>query len=51
MISAVIDHAGDVLAAGKEWGDVAVAEVDLSQRYFWRNNLGDFHNMVQPHRP
>lgn len=51
MISAVIDHAGDVLAAGKEWGDVAIAEVDLSQRYFWRNNLGDFHNMVQRHRP
>jgi predicted amidohydrolase len=51
MISAVIDHAGDVLAAGKEWGDVAIAEVDLSQRHFWRNNLGDFHNMVQRHRP
>lgn len=51
MISAVIDHAGDVLAVGKEWGDVAVAEVDLSQRYFWRNNLGDFHNMAQRHRP
>lgn len=51
MISAVIDHAGDVLAAGKEWGDVAIAEVDLSQRHFWRNNLGDFHNMLQRHRP
>ena len=51
MLSAVIDHAGDVLAAGKEWSDVAVAEVDLSQKHFWRNNLGDFHNMAQRHRP
>ena len=51
MISAIIDHAGEPLAVGKEWGDVAIAEVDLSQRHFWRNNLGDFHNMVQRHRP
>ena len=51
MISAVIDHAGDVIAVGKEWGDVAIAEVDLGQRHFWRNNLGDFHNMAQRHRP
>ncbi len=51
MISAIIDHAGEPLAVGKDWGDVAIAEVDLSQRHFWRNNLGDFHNMVQRHRP
>jgi predicted amidohydrolase len=50
-ISAVVDHAGQTLAQAKQWGEVAVAEVDLSQRYFWRNNLGDFHNMVQRHRP
>jgi predicted amidohydrolase len=51
MLSAVFDHAGEILAAGKDFGDIAVAEVDLSQRHFWRNNLGDFHNMVQRHRP
>lgn len=51
MFSGIVDHAGEILAAGKDWGDVTVAEVDLSQRHFWRNNLGDFHNMVQRHRP
>lgn len=51
MFSGIVNHAGDILAAGKDWGDVAIAEVDLSQRHFWRNNLGDFHNMVQRHRP
>jgi len=51
MQSAVYDHAGQVLARCEKWGDVAVAEVDLSQRHFWRNNLGDFHAMAQRHRP
>jgi predicted amidohydrolase len=51
MISAVFDHAGKPLAKALKWGDVVVAEVDLSERYFWRNNLGDFRSMVQRHRP
>jgi len=51
MISAVFDHAGQPIAKADRWGQVAVAEVDLSQRYFWRNNLGDFRAMVQRHRP
>lgn len=51
MISAVFDHAGKPIAKAQRWGDVAVAEVDLSERYFWRNNLGDFHAMAQRHRP
>jgi len=51
MISAVFDHAGQPIAKADRWGQVAVAEVDLSQRYFWRNNLGDFHAMAQRHRP
>jgi len=25
--------------------------VDLAERHFWRNNLGDFHNMIPRHRP
>jgi predicted amidohydrolase/putative intracellular protease/amidase len=51
MISAVFDHAGKPIAKAEKWGAVAVAEVDLSQRHFWRNNLGDFHAMAQRHRP
>lgn len=51
MLSAVYDHAGKAIAKCDNWGSVAVAEVDLSQTYFWRNNLGDFHSMVQRHRP
>lgn len=51
MISGVFDHAGDVIAKADKWGDIAIAEVDLNERYFWRNNLGDFHAMAQRHRP
>lgn len=51
MISAVFDHAGKPIAKAQKWGEVVVAEVDLSERYFWRNNLGDFHSMAQRHRP
>jgi predicted amidohydrolase len=50
-LSAVYDHAGTPLAKAEKWGDVVVQEVDLNQRYFWRNNLGDFRAMVQRHRP
>lgn len=51
MISAVFDHAGEPIAKADKWGDIAIADVDLNERYFWRNNLGDFHSMVQRHRP
>jgi predicted amidohydrolase len=50
-ISAVYDHAGKPIVKAENWGEVVVAEVDLNERYFWRNNLGDFHAMVQRHRP
>lgn len=51
MISAIFDHAGQPIAKADRRGEVAIAEVDLSQPYFWRNNLGDFHAMAQRHRP
>jgi predicted amidohydrolase len=51
MISAVFDHAGKPIAHARQWGSVAVAEVDLAERHFWRNNLGDFRSMAQRHRP
>jgi predicted amidohydrolase len=50
-ISGVFNHAGETIAKAEKWGDIAIAEVDLNERYFWRNNLGDFHAMAQRHRP
>ena len=34
-----------------EFGDVAVAEVDLAKPFAWKGNLGDFRSQIQRHRP
>ena len=51
MISAVYDQTGKPIAHAKNWGTVAVAEVELSQPYVGPYNLGDFHSMIPRHRP
>jgi predicted amidohydrolase len=51
MLSAVYGRDGTPLAVARAWGTVAVAEVDLSERHIGPYNLGDFHAMVERHRP
>jgi predicted amidohydrolase len=50
MTTAVFDHEGKMIAQAKEWGSVAVAEVDLDKPTRWVS-LGDFRAEIPRHRP
>jgi predicted amidohydrolase len=50
MKTAVWDRSGATLALAHEWGDLALAEVDLARPTWWRC-LGNFRDELPRHRP
>jgi predicted amidohydrolase len=50
MKTAVWDRSGATIALAKQWGEVVVAEVDLSAPTYWRS-LGNFKDEWSRHRP
>lgn len=51
MQSGVWDLGGEMLVRATEKNSVVVAEVDLSEQYFWRANMGEFKGRLRHERP
>lgn len=51
MVSGIFDHEGNLAAQADQWGDIAVADIELGRKYVGPYNLGDFHAMIHRHRP
>jgi len=50
MISAIYGQDGKPLAQAKDWGTIAITEVDLNHPLYWQS-LGDFKSQIERHRP
>lgn len=50
MLSAVWDHTGATIGLAKDFGSIAIAEVDLNARTRWPS-LGDWHSKLPRHAP
>ncbi|MCR9294136.1 MAG: carbon-nitrogen hydrolase family protein [bacterium] len=50
MVTAIYDRDGSILDQAREWGSLAMAEVNLDEPMYW-HSLGNFRAQIERHRP